>query len=55
MEKALKKQDHIIKYLETKNYHLHNKNKNLKLRVTVLEHELKNIKQKYPVYPKFQA
>lgn len=46
MEQSLKKQDHIIKELETKNYDLQNKNKNLELRVTVLENDLKDIEQK---------
>lgn len=46
MEQSLKNQECIIKKLENKNEDLTNKNKNLELRVAVLEQGLKGFKQK---------
>lgn len=46
MEQSLKAQDGAIKVLESKNQDLLNKNRNLELRVSVLEQEINNQEQK---------
>ncbi|CAH2087380.1 unnamed protein product [Euphydryas editha] len=46
MEQSLKIQDSIIKDIERKNLDLQNKNKNLELRVSVLEQEAENREQR---------